>query len=550
MRIKAGPRDVRRQHARTFAMYFSISLVLLSIVLTAHALALPTPNVASSKFAATHGDLNNTNTTVSGVQRIVVRYATAARWKAPVVATSLHTLSSLPPVCPQLTDSDGNFTGDEDCLYVVLYVPSNPTNLIAWVHGGSLLVGGANDPMLEGSKLAQATGSVVAVVQYRLGALGFLPPTAGANGNLGVRDVIAALKFLKNAPQLGFSVPSSAVTVAGQSSGATLVRALLASPSASSLFSKAVLHSDTANYAFYKPATLTTFQNSFFPNSLNCSTSNTACLNALPLSKIMSAQQDFTTNCVSLDAASAGPVPLRPVVDGSLITSSLTETFPSSLKPILVTNVKDEGAPSIFGALPELPASLYSTVLSSVIPDARANEVLDSSFYQLNSDADTLRETLSKVVTDLGFRCPDWTLARAWAARGGSVYTALFLLGATHPSNDGLAFCTGGGVCHQDEIGIVFGTARAPDAAQTRLIGEVQTRYAAFLRTSNPNAQAAAYAAAGVTGAQPQSWVPTANANTITVLPLGGDGPVDMGACVNSFWGSSAVPYDYQLHGL
>ncbi|KZV92999.1 alpha/beta-hydrolase [Exidia glandulosa HHB12029] len=534
-------------------------VVLSSLLIAARGFAIPkVPNFPNSpvfktKLTTPIGSMNGTDTAVPGVQRFVVRYATAARWKAPVVATELHTLTSLPPVCPQLTDTDGNWTGDEDCLYVVLYVPSSASNLITWVHGGSLLVGGANDPMIEGSKLAQATSSVVAVVQYRLGVLGFLPPSAGANGNLGVRDVIAALTFLKTMSS-SFSIPSSAVTLAGQSSGATLVRALLASPSASSLFSKAVLHSDTADYAFYKPATLTTFQNSFFPNSLNCSTSNTACLNALSLGTIMSAQQDFTSDAPSLDPASAGPVPLRPVVDNSLLTTTLTSTFPSSLKPLLVTNVKNEGAPLVFGGIPELPASMYGAVLSSLVPDDRADAVLNSPFYTLDSsDPDTLRTTLSEVVTDLGFRCPDWTLARNWASKGGSAFTALFLLGATHPSNDGIDFCTSSSthVCHQDEIGIIFGTARSPSAAQKNLIAEVQTRYTAFVQNGDPNAKASVFAAAGVNGqAQTQAWVRTTAADQIPVLPLGGAGPVDMGACVSSFWGSSAVPYDYQLHGL
>lgn len=417
--------------------------------------------------------------------------------------------------------------------------------------------------MIEGSKLAQATSSVVAVVQYRLGVvspgalffrcthsaqLGFLPPVAGLNDNLGVRDVIAALTFIKGI-SAGLNVPTAAVTVAGQSSGATVVRALLASPSASSLFSKAVLHSDTADYAFYKPATLATFQNAFFPGALNCSTADAACQAAVPLSTIMAAQQTFKDDCVSLDSAAAGPVPLRPVADGALITSTLTSTFPASLKPLLVTNVKDEGAPLVFGGLPPLPASAYADVLSALVPDARAQAVLASPFYV--PDADDIRLTLSAVVTDLGFRCPDWTLARAWAARGGAAFTALFLLGATHPSNDGIEFCTQpGSVCHQDEIGVIFGTARAPSAAQTALVSEVQARYASFVRTGDPNAKAAAYAAAGVSGAQTQAWARTTAADAIPVLPLGGAGPVDMGACVSSFWGSPAVPYDYQLHGL
>ena len=39
------------------------------------------------------------------------------------------------------------------------------------IHGGSFIVGSATAPGLDGSNLAIATNSIVAVVQYRLGAV-------------------------------------------------------------------------------------------------------------------------------------------------------------------------------------------------------------------------------------------------------------------------------------------------------------------------------------------------------------------------------------------
>lgn len=40
------------------------------------------------------------------------------------------------------------------------------------IHGGSFIVGGASAAGLDGSTLALATNSIVAVIQYRLGAVG------------------------------------------------------------------------------------------------------------------------------------------------------------------------------------------------------------------------------------------------------------------------------------------------------------------------------------------------------------------------------------------
>lgn len=60
---------------------------------------------------------------------------------------------------------------------------------------------------------------------------------------MGLKDVIASLTFL-NKVITNFGGASGQVVMAGQSSGATLIRALLAAPSTSSLFKSAILQSD------------------------------------------------------------------------------------------------------------------------------------------------------------------------------------------------------------------------------------------------------------------------------------------------------------------
>lgn len=71
--------------------------------------------------------------------------------------------------------------------------------------------------------------------------------------NLAVKDVINALKFLqKILPSFGGD--RSKITLAGQSSGANLIRALLAVPSASSLFQSAILQSDPMVRASFSSA--------------------------------------------------------------------------------------------------------------------------------------------------------------------------------------------------------------------------------------------------------------------------------------------------------
>lgn len=62
--------------------------------------------------------------------------------------------------------------------------------------------------------------------------------------NLAAKDVMTALNFLQKVlPSFGGS--SSKITLAGQSSGANMIRGLLAIPSAQLLFQSAILQSDT-----------------------------------------------------------------------------------------------------------------------------------------------------------------------------------------------------------------------------------------------------------------------------------------------------------------
>lgn len=134
-------------------------------------------------------------------------------------------------------------------MYLNIYAPATAhvgSNLpiLVWIPGGSYRSGSVSSPGLDGSNFAQSTNSIVIVVQYRLGILGYLPPACfNSNMNLGVQDVIMALKYI-NKVAASFGGDKNAVTIAGQSSGGNMVRNLLAAPSAASYFRQAILESD------------------------------------------------------------------------------------------------------------------------------------------------------------------------------------------------------------------------------------------------------------------------------------------------------------------
>ncbi|TFK94757.1 alpha/beta-hydrolase [Polyporus arcularius HHB13444] len=487
----------------------------------------------------------------SGATRFSVKYASATRWKPSVLATTWELpngasdVTALPLPCVQTSNDDT--VGTEDCLSMILYIPSSisqgsdaPTFM--WIHGGSFTGGSATGPGLDGSKLAVATKSIVAVIQYRLGALGFLAPDG--THNLAVADVINALGFLKAViPSFGGS--ASKITIAGQSAGANMIRAILAAPSASSLFQSAILHSDPMDFGFLSPSVHQEVLDAFTTN-LNCSTSDSACLNALSVDAIMSAQNTLLDAAVDgdLDPAAGASEPIRPVRDNVLITNplDLTETFPKQSKPIIVSTVRNEAGPTIYGNIPfDVDDSLYEDLVQSTFGSPRTSRILATALYAASPAVDGVepdqRPQLEELGTDQIWRCATWTFARNWVGNGGKAYVGEYKVGATYPGNDGVPFCTGGGaVCHQDDIQIIFGTVQNPTAAQSALITEMQARYDSFLHTGSPNANGFS------------TWN-VAGTDNVNAINLGQSGMATVGACNTSYWGNF-VQFDYQVFNL
>ncbi|KIY66315.1 alpha/beta-hydrolase [Cylindrobasidium torrendii FP15055 ss-10] len=488
----------------------------------------------STKIGSAKGALED------GAARFPVKYAKADRWKASSVAEKWELpngsadVTAMPLPCPQ----PGVDAYSEDCLSMVLYVPatsilSPSLPVLVWIHGGSFYTGSASAPGLDGAKLAQATNSVVAVIQYRLGAFGFMAPDGTTN--LALKDVITALTFLKShASSFGGDV--SKITVSGQSSGANMIRALLATPSASGLYQSAILHSDPMNYGFLSPSTQETLLD-YFASEVSCYDSS--CFNKPSVKNILDAQTALLADAYSLDASTGAGEPIRPVHDGKLITTTLTSStsFPSQSKPILLFTVQNEATETIYSQFDSpVTASIFNSALNASLGTARSSTLIASPYYTASNGETDARPRLEKFGTDFTWRCPTWTFAREWASSGGTAWVGLFTLGEVYPTTTLEECSTNGVVCHQADIEIVFGTVNNPSDAQEALIIEVQSRYKAFLHDGTPNA-----------GGQ-RNWEEV-RGDDVNVLNFGGDAEVEIGACDVSFWGED-VAYDYQLFKL
>ncbi|ADB31097.1 Carboxylesterase type B [Kribbella flavida DSM 17836] len=119
--------------------------------------------------------------------------------------------------------------------------------VMVFVHGGGFVTGSSRAALYDGRAFAR-DGVVLVTVNYRLGIPGFLD-LDGAPANRGLLDVLAALGWVRDTIA-AFGGDPADVTVFGQSAGATLVGALLATPAAKGLFRRAIVQSGSGTGAF------------------------------------------------------------------------------------------------------------------------------------------------------------------------------------------------------------------------------------------------------------------------------------------------------------
>ncbi|MDR1427572.1 MAG: carboxylesterase family protein [Bifidobacteriaceae bacterium] len=172
--------------------------------------------------------------------------AAAAAWTQPLLAQSHGPSAPQPPdsdpIVPQVVIPPG--PGGYLNLNIFTAALDGSRPVMVYIHGGSFTAGSNAFPWYDGSRLA-ADGAVVVAVNYRLGAYGFCPlnePSAGPIPNLGLRDIVAALEWVRD-NIAAFGGNPARVTLWGQSAGAVAVCALLAAPSARGLFHRAIAQS-------------------------------------------------------------------------------------------------------------------------------------------------------------------------------------------------------------------------------------------------------------------------------------------------------------------
>nr|WP_047167458.1 carboxylesterase family protein [Sphingomonas sp. Y57] len=115
--------------------------------------------------------------------------------------------------------------------------------VMVWIHGGGFVIGSKDAPISDGSAFARK-GLICFAINYRLGVDGFLP-IPGVPTNLGLRDMIAALRWIR-ANAVAFGGDPDNITLFGESAGAMAIADLITSPLTKGLFRRAIIQSGHA----------------------------------------------------------------------------------------------------------------------------------------------------------------------------------------------------------------------------------------------------------------------------------------------------------------
>ncbi|RVE47055.1 hypothetical protein evm_008239 [Chilo suppressalis] len=138
--------------------------------------------------------------------------------------------------------------GREDCLTINIYTPPTTSMelrpVMVFIHGGGFR-DGSGSPFIYGPQYLVKRDVILVTFNYRVELLGYLClGIKEAPGNVGLKDQVAALKWVKENIKAFGGDPDN-VTIFGESAGSASVLYHLMSPMSKGLFRRGIMQSGT-----------------------------------------------------------------------------------------------------------------------------------------------------------------------------------------------------------------------------------------------------------------------------------------------------------------
>ena len=494
--------------------------ILFCLVLQSAGFRAPAPNAPAARVdggvvEGTYFDTRSSDAVFKGIPFAAPPIGNL-RWKPPAPVKpwpGVRDAKEFAPICPQRLSSPEFYSGlatrlgghpppqrplttSEDCLYLDIWTSNFGSTIrrpvMVWIHGGGNNEGWGTQGTDNGESLARQ-GVVLVMIEYRVGALGFLADSAltaesphHSSGNYGLLDQLAALRWVqKNIAAFGGD--PTRVTVFGQSSGAMDITCLLTSPLARGLFQRAISESGacTGPFAALKVPVTSGSEHAAAEESgkqLAKALGVSGAPNVLAAMRAKSAEEILAA--MSRDGSIAHEVN----VDGWVIPEQPDLVFADGRQlsvPLIVGSNKDEYRAflSSFGltSMSGYPDALLGALGSSAPLRAFLPRMLET--YPASDTAEADRQ-LFDANTDDGFGQGARFVARAMAkAKQPNVYFYYFTHAVASFAGQTL------GAFHGGEIPFVFGNDPGwPSGAHDQALKSAMSGYwVQFAATGNPN---------------------------------------------------------------
>lgn len=396
------------------------------------------------------------------------------------------------PIAPQARSRLAHVMGDferpqsEDCLTLTLWTPaadSAKRPVLVWIHGGAFSSGAGSLPWYSGEQFAARDDVVVVSINYRLGALGFLYLPGISDGNLGLLDQIAALRFVRE-NIAAFGGDPDNITVVGQSAGAASIATLLAMPAAHGLFRRAIMQSTPFGRMSRTSEDAHRIGRGLI-EVLGLDAKERDKVMALPAAKFVAAQGEVARRGKKFADAQA---PFGPVIDGKVYprdARSALQAGAGAAVDVMIGTTREEMA-AFFCVDPEInaaPIEAVETVFAAMFKTGYRPYYDEFLFTRA---AKTNAALLGDLMSDAMFRIGSLRMAEWRADRGRPVY--LYQFDWQSPA--------GFEACHCLEIPFVFDNfAHWQDAPMLKgadpedikgLTAAMHGAWAAFARTGKP----------------------------------------------------------------
>ena len=375
---------------------------------------------------------------------------------------------------------------DENCLVLNVWTPSvsaQGTNdrkrpVLFYCHGGGYVTGSAGSVAQDGSRLAAQQDVVVVASNHRLGLLGYLHLGEPGTANVGMQDIVAALRWVRT-NIASFGGDPGNVTIFGESGGGGKVGTLMAMPMAAGLFHKAGIQSGAWPRRMERAAAEE--MTGRVLKALGIPRNRPEMLAKVPAEKLLAAQfaeKDW-----------------GPVVDGDILPTHPFDPAATALSadvPLVIGNNRDE-ATFFFMEQPDVFSMDGPTLSKQLAEHFGAKGAILEATYRKAMPSASPADLLVAILTAEAFGNDTALVAGRKAAQSAPVFAYRYDYSSNYRIKGSTATLRAG---HATDIGVTFGNIDIPGlqgdgpglAEASRSMGSF---WASFARDGQPTAPGA-----------------------------------------------------------